>query len=84
MGHVGGVEAAAEGDDDDVVGRSGSVVVRRWSTLPPTADATGDVAAMALYAGTSAERVERVESAAAIVADLLDLDDRDRPSDTDA
>jgi nitronate monooxygenase len=42
-----------------------------WSPLWPTADDTGPVEAMALYAGTSVDAVERRQSAAEIVAELV-------------
>ena len=40
------------------------------SPLPPTRSFTGDVAAAALYAGTSVSDVRRVEAAAAVVREL--------------
>jgi nitronate monooxygenase len=62
---------------DDVVG-TGSIAgmefpINRWNTLPPNASATGNIAAMALYAGTSVGGVRERRPAAEIVAELLSL-----------
>jgi hypothetical protein len=42
----------------------------RWGVSVPTRGTTGDVAAMALYAGRSVAAVERVQTAAEVVAEL--------------
>jgi NAD(P)H-dependent flavin oxidoreductase YrpB (nitropropane dioxygenase family) len=67
--------AAAEKLTDEVVGEARfagqSVPVERFSVMPPTVDTTGNVEAMALYAGESVTNVTRVESAARIVAELV-------------
>ncbi|MCA1833297.1 MAG: nitronate monooxygenase [Actinobacteria bacterium] len=44
--------------------------VPRFSTMPPTKDMNGNIAAMALYAGTSASEVMPRQDAAEIVAEL--------------
>ncbi len=41
-------------------------------SLPPSADASGDIAAMALYAGQSAGLVGEVKPAAVIVRELAE------------
>ncbi len=49
----------------------------RFSTAPPTADMTGDIRAMALYAGTGVDAVRGRVAAADIVAELTEgLEDR--------
>lgn len=59
---------------DDVIARTGSGeeswAVHRFSSLPPTKDVHGNIAAMALYAGTSVEHVTTRRPAAEIVAEL--------------
>jgi NAD(P)H-dependent flavin oxidoreductase YrpB (nitropropane dioxygenase family) len=45
--------------------------VPRWSVVSPTASATGDIAAMALYAGQGVGAVDRVLPAAEVVAALV-------------
>ena len=44
----------------------------RFGTAPPTVDMNGDVAAMALYAGTSVDAVQGRLPAAAIIAELTE------------
>ncbi|MDP8908753.1 MAG: nitronate monooxygenase [Chloroflexota bacterium] len=65
---------AAERLHDDVVGEMNlgkrRVPVARFAGDNPSADATGHVEAMALYAGQGVGAVRRREPAAAIVADL--------------
>jgi len=62
--------------DEPVVGetRMGGerVPVARFMSLPPSADTSGDIAAMALYAGQSAGLVGEVKPAAAIVRELAE------------
>jgi NAD(P)H-dependent flavin oxidoreductase YrpB (nitropropane dioxygenase family) len=48
----------------------GTVAVPRFSTSPPTTATTGDIAAMALYAGQAVGDVRRRQPAAEIVAEL--------------
>ena len=59
----------------DVVGETaladgGSMPMPRFGVSSPTRDTTGDIAAMALYAGRSVGSVQRVMSAADVVAEL--------------
>jgi nitronate monooxygenase len=65
---------AAEAAEDEVVGEvslgTRRVPVPRFGADNPAADATGQVEAMALYAGEGVGSVRRREPAAAIVADL--------------
>lgn len=65
---------AAEALQDDVIGEMNlgtrRVPVPRFSADNPAADATGQVAAMALYAGQGVGSVRRREPAVVIVADL--------------
>ena len=42
----------------------------RFGVSTPTRDTTGDISAMALYAGRSVGSVDRVMSAAEVVAEL--------------
>ena len=44
----------------------------RFGTAPPTADMTGDIRAMALYAGTGVDAVHGRIAAADIVAELAE------------
>jgi len=46
------------------------IPVPRFGPQPPTRDSTGEIAAMALYAGQSAGAVRDVRTAAEIVAEL--------------
>ena len=62
--------------EDEAVAARGRRPIPRYSDNQPTRDVTGDVAAMALYAGTGAGHVRRVEPAAAITARLLAFSDR--------
>jgi nitronate monooxygenase len=48
------------------------IPVPRFGPQPPTRDTTGEIAAMALYAGQSAGAVSDVRPAAEIVAELAD------------
>jgi NAD(P)H-dependent flavin oxidoreductase YrpB (nitropropane dioxygenase family) len=67
--------AAAQAADDPIVGRlalgGATVPIPRFSPLVPSTDTTGNVAAMALYAGESVTHVTAVEPAATIVAQLV-------------
>jgi len=49
-----------------------AIPVPRFSAFAPTADTTGHIEAMALYAGESVDHVTAVAPAAAIVAELVD------------
>jgi nitronate monooxygenase len=51
-----------DGEERDVV---------RWFVSPPTLDFTGDIEAMALYAGTHLSPITQRRSAADIIAELL-------------
>lgn len=67
--------AAAESSCEEIIGEArlgGQVVpVPRFSVICPSADTTGDVAAMALYAGESVTNVRSVQPAATILAELV-------------
>jgi NAD(P)H-dependent flavin oxidoreductase YrpB (nitropropane dioxygenase family) len=68
--------ARAEATTNDPVGEmdvpgQGVMAVPRFGTAPPTTSTTGDIAAMALYAGLSVDGVHRVQGAAEIVAELM-------------
>lgn len=67
--------ATASTDDEIATVRSGedSWPVRRFSSLPPTREVDGNIAAMALYAGTSVDHVTMRQPASEIVADLCAL-----------
>jgi NAD(P)H-dependent flavin oxidoreductase YrpB (nitropropane dioxygenase family) len=47
--------------------------VTRWSVVSPNALTTGDIAAMALYAGQGVGAVDRVQSAGEVVSELAGL-----------
>jgi nitronate monooxygenase len=59
------------GEDDVVAGTADGFDVERYSDLPPTPDVTGDVEAMAMYAGQSTTLPEAVRPAADIVDDIV-------------
>jgi len=66
---------AASASTDDVVGETvlaggGPVPMPRFGIGTPTRDTTGNIGAMALYAGLSVGSVERVMTAAEVVAEL--------------
>jgi hypothetical protein len=48
------------------------MAIERFSTMPPTDDCEGNIAAMALYAGESVASIDRVQPAAAIVRELTE------------
>lgn len=67
------IEAAAghpEGEVGQVEIAGQAMPLERMSMLPPTREATGEIAAMALYAGEGVARVQSVMPAAEIVAEL--------------
>ena len=68
---------AANAATDDVIATLGlgedGWPVHRFSSLPPTKDVHGNIAAMALYAGMSVENVATRRPAAEIVAELCAL-----------
>ena len=68
--------AAAEVASSEIVGTvsaDGSEwPVPRFSTIPPTKDAAGNIDAMALYAGFSVDAVKRRQPAAEIVAEMFE------------
>lgn len=67
---VAAAEEAGEGNVGTIMSPEGEWPVPRLSTLPPTVDARGNVAAMAMYAGTSVDGVRERLPAAAIVEEL--------------
>jgi hypothetical protein len=66
--------AAAQALPDETVATlrvaGAEIPVPRFGPQPPTRDSTGEIAAMALYAGQSAGAVHEVRLAAEIVAEL--------------
>jgi NAD(P)H-dependent flavin oxidoreductase YrpB (nitropropane dioxygenase family) len=48
------------------------IAIERFSTMPPTDDCEGNIAAMALYAGESVASIDRIQPAAAIVRELTE------------
>jgi NAD(P)H-dependent flavin oxidoreductase YrpB (nitropropane dioxygenase family) len=64
---------ASDAFTGDVTGARGGVEISHWSAAPPHAETTGEIDAMALYAGTGVGDITRVEPAADIVADLCSL-----------
>jgi nitronate monooxygenase len=64
---------AARAFQQDVTGARAGADVAHWSAAPPHVETTGEIEAMALYAGTGVGAVTRVEPAADIVADLVSL-----------
>jgi NAD(P)H-dependent flavin oxidoreductase YrpB (nitropropane dioxygenase family) len=66
---------AAKAAPDDVVGEievgGATIPIARFSPIVPSRTTTGDIAAMALYAGESVTHVTRIEPAAEIVAELV-------------
>ena len=79
--------AAAEATEQDPVGQMVmgpmQVDVPRFGAAPPPASATGDVAAMAMYAGESAGAVTAIEPAGEVLRRIVhDAEDRLRASRT--
>jgi nitronate monooxygenase len=66
--------AAAQAANDDVVGTMSmgpmQVPVARFSPMAPTKNTIGNIAAMAMYAGTSVDAVTKRQSVAEIIAEL--------------
>ena len=66
---------AAESASDDVIAKVSldghQMPVPRLASIPPTKDASGNIRAMALYAGTSVGSVRKRQPAAEIVGELL-------------
>jgi NAD(P)H-dependent flavin oxidoreductase YrpB (nitropropane dioxygenase family) len=58
------------GENQTVATRAGQSIVR-YSDAQPTRDTTGDIRAMALYAGTGVEHIHHDDAAATITARLL-------------
>jgi hypothetical protein len=56
--------------EGDVIGHHDGQPIIRYSDTPPFANATGDVLATCLYAGTGVEFIDSVSSAAQIVGKL--------------
>ena len=74
---------AAQHLPSDVAGHTGSPTgdpIPRWSTAPPTPHATGNIEAMALYAGTGVGAVAVVVDAGDVVRELADGANRPGPS----
>ena len=73
---------AAHAATDAIVGEielDGAVLpIPRFSPVVPTAHTSGNIAAMALYAGESVTHVRSVQPAAAIIAELVAGAERDR------
>jgi nitronate monooxygenase len=67
---AGGSRDGARPGEGEVVATRGAVPIHRYDDAQPTRDTTGDVEAMAMYAGTSAAAVTRGERAADIVGRL--------------
>jgi len=65
------LEAARESEDPCATVGEQAWPVPRFSTLPPTKDARGNIAALPHYAGFSVDGVTQRRSAKEIVADLL-------------
>jgi NAD(P)H-dependent flavin oxidoreductase YrpB (nitropropane dioxygenase family) len=67
--------AAAEATSEDRVGSSGrgrgAWPIARWSAMPPTRATTGDVAAMALYAGEGVGAIADVPPAVVVIDRLM-------------
>jgi nitronate monooxygenase len=61
---------AAELLDRPVAATLGDREIPRFASMPPTRQARGEIAAMALYAGESVDAVLRVQPAAEIMAEL--------------
>lgn len=68
---AGGSPSGMRPGEGDVVAHLAGRRVVRYSSAMPTRDASGDVAAMALYAGLGVDGVVRIEAAAHIVERLL-------------
>jgi nitronate monooxygenase len=64
--------AAAKADGPDPVGHLGTLALPRRGTTPPSSATTGEIGAMALYAGRSVGAVTRVAPAAQIIDELLE------------
>lgn len=63
--------AAAEGFEAEIVGGHGEWAIPRFSSTPPRRQTTGEIRAMALYAGESVAGISRVQPAGEIVAELM-------------
>ena len=68
--------AAAEALQSDTVGEMDlgptRISIPKWATPSPTRDTTGEISAMALYAGESVGNVVRVQPAGQVVRELAD------------
>lgn len=65
-----GSNGGAERERDVIAHTASGAPIRRFDYTPPLLGMTGDLLALAMYAGVGAGRVQRIEPAAAIVADL--------------
>jgi NAD(P)H-dependent flavin oxidoreductase YrpB (nitropropane dioxygenase family) len=74
--------AAVQAATDAIVGETeyggATIPIPRFSPFLPTVNTSGNIAAMALYAGESVTHVRKVEPAAAIIAELVAGAERDR------
>ncbi len=66
-----GSPAARPGEGETVAHSAAGLAIQRYSVGPPTVGATGDIAAMALYAGQGVGLVKRIEPASAILARIV-------------
>ena len=69
------VEAAAQQRDGTVAVATDSDrrwEIPRWSATPPTKDTTGEIRAMALYAGTGVAEIDDVVPVAEVIGRLVD------------
>jgi nitronate monooxygenase len=60
------------GEHDQVAFARDGSPIERYSDVIPTQELSGDLEALALYAGESSARVRAVRPAAAIVTELVD------------
>lgn len=66
------VEARADGPVATTAFGSFSFDVARFSAIPPSTDTKGDIAAMALYAGTGVGEIHDAPSVATVLARMMD------------
>jgi hypothetical protein len=68
---IAAANAAPEGDVGAIGIGGGTMPIPRYSPIVPNTSTTGNIAAMALYAGESVTHVTSVQPAAAIIAELV-------------
>jgi nitronate monooxygenase len=66
-----GAPAARPGESETIAHSATGSPIPRYSVAPPTRGVTGDIAAMALYAGQGVGLVKRIEPAADILARIV-------------